>query len=104
MRQLIEFLKESLNQSIIDGIISMSEGTADYLNNEGVIDYDEAVLREYANRTKNIDYKDFIVAIKDSYSNYVKYRDALKALGEYPQKNKEQIEDAIIIGISNYIS
>ena len=90
------------NKDVYDYIKDYALGVIDYFNQEGIIDWDENVLKKYVEGQKEPNYKDLVDEMVDELEEYGDKNNILPTLKEYEQ-NKIIIHKIILDAIQEYI-
>lgn len=97
-----QYLTENKDDNIIKFIKDYALGVIDYFNQEGVIDWDENVIKQYVKGNKNPNYKDLVDEMIDELEEYGDKNNILPTLKEYEQ-NKIIIDKALFDAMSEYV-
>lgn len=107
MKDLKDFILEA-SKTPFDELIDLTYSCIDYLYNEGIVDYDEKHLAEYARNSEKIPYSDIAKVLLLDYKKYIdsKLEKILKDLEKNgPKKEKNMsypVQDAIAQGIEKF--
>lgn len=106
MKELKQFILEASSQAIEKALEDYAIGVLDYLNQEGVIAWDEQEMIKYVNGDKEPDFKDLVDCMINELEEYgdkgsVKLLPILK---KYETKEwKESIEVACLRAMQKYV-
>ena len=106
MKELKQFILEASSQAIEKALEDYAIGVLDYLNQEGVIAWDEQDMIKYVNGDKEPDFKDLVDCMINELEEYgdkgsVKLLPILK---KYETKEwKESIEVACLRAMQKYV-
>lgn len=106
MKNLQEYILEASSQDIEKALEEYAEGVLDYLNQEGVVAWDERKMIKYVKGEEEPDYKDLIECMINNLEEFgdkgsVKLLPILK---KYNTKEwKESIEVACLRAMQHYV-
>lgn len=61
MKDIKQFILEASSQDIEKALEDLAEGVLDYLNQEGVVAWDEQKMIKYVNGDEEPDFKDWLI-------------------------------------------
>ncbi len=106
MKDIKSYILESSSQDIEKALEDYAEGVLDYLNQEGVVAWDERKMIKYVNGDEEPDFKDLVDCMINDLEEFgdkgkVKLLPILK---KYETKEwKESIEVACLRAMQNYV-
>ena len=105
MKDIKQFILESSSQEIEKALEDLAEGVLDYLNQEGVVDWDERKMIKYVNGDEEPDFQDLVDHMINELEEYgdkgkVKLLPILKKYNT--EEWKESIEVACLRAMDHY--
>lgn len=106
MKDIKTYILEASSQDIEKALEDYAEGVLDYLNQEGVADWDERKIIKYVNGDEDPDFKDLVdcmISELEEYGDKGKVK-LLPILKKYESEEwKESIEVACLRAMQNYV-